>query len=56
MVERDPRVSDPPAHQPTKADMEEEVSIDATPKALAWATMCGGSERQPATGQINCGT
>ena len=46
MAERDLRVSDPAAHQPTKADMEEDVSIDATPEALAWAVTRGGAERR----------
>ena len=45
MVERDLRATDPAAHQPTKADMEEDVSIDATPEALAWAVTRGGAER-----------
>ena len=35
MVEGGTRVSDPAAHQPTKVEMEEDVSIDATPEALA---------------------
>ena len=46
MAERDLGVSDPAAHQPTKADMEKDVSIDATPEALAWAATRGGAERQ----------
>lgn len=45
MVEEGMRVSDPAAHRPTKSDMEEDVSIDATPKALAWAVTRGGAER-----------
>ena len=44
MVERDLKATDPPAHQPTKADMEEDVSIDAAPEALAWAVTPGGAE------------
>ena len=28
---------DPAAHQPSKAEMEEDVSTDAAPEALAWA-------------------
>ena len=45
MAQRDPAV-DPAAHQPTKADMEEDVGVDATPEALAWAVTRGGAERQ----------
>ena len=51
MVEEGMRVSDPAAHQPTKSDMEEDVSIDATPKALAWAVTRGGAERRQAKGR-----
>ena len=39
---------DPAAHQPTKADMEEDVGIDATPEALAWTITRGGAEQQKA--------
>ena len=49
MAEQDVRAADPAAHQPTKAEMEEDVSIDATPEALAWAVTRGGSERQDGT-------
>ena len=45
MAQRDPAV-DPAAHQPTKADMEEDVGVDATPEALAWAVTRDGAERQ----------
>lgn len=48
MVEQDQRVSDPAAHQPTKADMEEDVSIDAPPEALARAVTRGGAHRKEA--------
>ena len=48
MVDRDPTAADPAAHQPTKADLEEDVSIDATPDALAWAVTRGGAVRQDA--------
>ena len=41
--------SSPAAHQPSKAELEEDVSIDATPEALAWAVTRGGSERRDAT-------
>ena len=33
------------AHQPSKAELEEDVSIDATPEALARAVTRGGAER-----------
>lgn len=46
MADRDLRATDPAAHQPTKADMEEDVAIDATPEALAWAVTQGGAERR----------
>ena len=49
MADRDLKATDPAAHQPTKADMQEDVSIDAAPEALAWATTRGGSERQEDT-------
>ncbi|MCY4442347.1 MAG: hypothetical protein OXE53_19330 [Deltaproteobacteria bacterium] len=52
MVDEDRRVTDPAAHQPTKADLEEDVSIDATPDALAWAVTRGGAQRrEPTTGR-----
>ena len=44
MVEQDVKATDPAAHQPSKAEMEEDVSIDATPEALAWAVTRGGAE------------
>ncbi len=46
MVDRDRRATDPATHQPTKADMEDDASIDATPVALAWAVMRGGTHRK----------
>ena len=46
MAEQDVRATDPAAHQPTKADMEEDVSIDAAPEALAWAVTRGGAEHR----------
>ena len=46
MAERDLKATDPAAHQPTKADMEADVCIDAVPEALAWAVTRGGAERQ----------
>ena len=45
MVERDLKATDPAAHQPTKADIEEDVCIDAAPEALAWAVTRGGAKR-----------
>ena len=45
MAEQDAEASDPAVHQPIKADIEEDVSIDATPQALAWAVTLGGGER-----------
>ena len=46
MVEDGTRVSDPAFHQPTKADMQDDASIDATPEAQAWAVTRGGAARQ----------
>ena len=37
--------SSPAAHQPTKAELEEDVGIDAAPEALAWAVTRGGATR-----------
>ena len=39
-------VSDLAAHQPSKAELEEDVRIDATPKALARAVTSGGAARR----------
>ena len=36
----------PAAHQPSKAELEEDVSVDATPESLAWAVTRGGAERR----------
>ena len=38
--------ADPAAHQPSKAELEEDVGIDATPEALAWAVTQGGASRR----------
>ena len=46
MAERDLKVTDPAAYQPTKAEMEADVGIDATPEALAWAVTRGGVDRR----------
>ena len=47
-MNRDPKV-DPADHQPSKAEMEEDVSVDATPEALAWVVTRGGAERSRTT-------
>ena len=47
-MERDPKIN-PAAHQPSKADLEEDMSIDTTPQALAWAVTRGGSARRDET-------
>ena len=39
-------IGDPATHQPSKADMEEDVSINTTPEALAWAVTRGGAEKR----------
>ncbi len=44
-MERDSKVA-PAAHQPSKAELEEDVIIDAAPEALAWAVTRGGAERR----------
>ena len=36
-------------HQPSKAELEEDVRIDATPDALAWAVTRGGAGRRANT-------
>ena len=45
MENRAKRQRDPATHQPSKAEIEEDASIDATPEALAWAVTRGGAER-----------
>ena len=37
---------EPCAYQPTKAEMEEVIAIDATPDEIAAAVLRGGAERQ----------
>ncbi len=44
---RDSKVA-PAAHQPSKAELEEDVRIDATPETLARAVTRGGAERRVA--------
>ena len=52
-MDRDPKAN-PAAHQPSKAELEEDVSIDATPEALAWAATRGGvPRREPEAGNEN---
>ena len=46
MAERNTRVVEPPSHQLTTADIDENVSIGTTPEALAWNATRGGSERR----------
>ena len=41
--------SNPSSHQPSKAELDEDVSIDASPEALAWAVTRGGAERRDDT-------
>ena len=48
-MDRDPKAN-PAAHQPSKSELEDDVRIDATPEALAWAVTRGGSERREPRG------
>lgn len=43
-------IAHPADHQPNKAELAEDVSIDATPEALAWALTRGGAERRERSG------
>ena len=43
-MDRDPKAN-PAAHQPSKSELEDDVRIDATPEALAWAVTRGGADR-----------
>ena len=38
--------ADAAAHQPSKSELEDDVSIDATPEMLAWAVTRGGAPRK----------
>ena len=38
--------ADAASHQPSKAEQEEDVRIDTTPEALAWAVTRGGAARR----------
>lgn len=51
-MERDSKVA-PAAHQPGKAELEDDVSIDATPEALAWAITRGGAEKRAHKGSTS---
>ena len=44
-MDRDSKV-DPAAHQPSKAELEEDVGVNATPEALGWAVTRGGAEQR----------
>ena len=46
-MDRDPK-ADPAAHQPSKTELEEDIGVDASPEALAWAVTRGGAERRDA--------
>ena len=46
MENRAKRQRDPATHQPSKAEIEEDVSIDTTPETLAWAVTRGGAKRR----------
>ena len=48
--------ADAAAHQPSKAELEEDVSVDATPEALAWAVTRGGAEPREETPQQQLGS
>ena len=50
-MDRDPKAN-PAAHQPSKSELEEDVSVNATPEALAWAVTRGGAERHDWTKPI----
>ena len=54
-MDRDPKAN-PAAHQPSKAELEEDVSVDATPEALAWAVTRGGAEPRDETPQQQSGS
>ena len=43
----------PAAHQPSKAEFEEDVSVDATPEALARAITRGGAEKRAHKGSTS---
>ena len=45
MENRAKKQRDPAAHQPSKSELEEDVGVNATPEALAWAVTRGGAEK-----------
>ena len=49
MENRAKRQRVPATRQPSKAEIEEDASINATPDALAWAVTRGGAERRDET-------
>lgn len=46
MAPQQPKVEKPSTHQPSKAELEEDVRIDAPAEALAWAVTRGGATRR----------
>ena len=46
MVEGSTRVGDPAPHQPNNADLEQDVTLAATPDVFAWVVTRGRAERQ----------
>ena len=40
------RVLDPATHRPSKAGLEEDMRIEATPGALTWAVIRSGEKRE----------
>lgn len=42
-------IADPADHQSSRSELEEDVSIDATPESPAWAVTRGGARRRGAT-------
>ena len=45
--------ADAAAHQPSKTELEEDVSVDATPEALARAITRGGAEKRAHKGSTS---
>ena len=43
-MEREPPTDPASHHQPSKAELEQDVSVNATPEALAWAVTRGGAQ------------
>ena len=40
------RRANPSSHQPSKAELKEDVRVDASPEALAWTVTRGGAVRR----------